>query len=125
MAKVALNAVTKQFRRGAVALHAMDLQIADGEFICLVGPSGCGKSTTLNIIAGLEEATTGSVWIGERDVTKLQPGERDIAMVFQSYALYPHLNVEQNIAFPLKIAKLPKPEIAQRVEETVELLGLS
>ncbi|MFL5321910.1 MAG: ABC transporter ATP-binding protein [Myxococcaceae bacterium] len=125
MATVSLEGVSKEFRKGTFALRTLNLSIADGEFVCLVGPSGCGKSTTLNLIAGLESPSTGRIRIGERDVTDLEPGARDIAMVFQSYALYPHLNVERNIAFPLRVAKLPAAEIAARVRETAELLGLS
>ena len=106
------------------ALDRLDLEIADGEFLVLVGPSGCGKSTTLRMLAGLEPVDRGRIDIGERDVTMLPPRERDIAMVFQSYALYPHMTVAENIGFHLKIKKIPKPEIAQRVKEAADLLDL-
>ena len=125
MAKVVLEHVRKAFAKGTPALADLSLEIADGEFVALVGPSGCGKSTTLNIIAGLEEPTAGRVRIGDTDVTALQPAERDIAMVFQSYALYPHKDVRGNLAFPLEIAKVPKAEIDARVRETAETLELT
>ena len=103
----------------------VDLDIADGELLVLVGPSGCGKSTLLRMIAGLEEVTEGSISIGDRDVTTAQPKDRDIAMVFQSYALYPHMSVAKNIGYPLKLAKAPKDEIARRVAEVAEVLQLT
>ena len=106
------------------AVDALDLEINDGEFLVLVGPSGCGKSTTLRMLAGLEPVDEGYVYIGDTDVTMLPPRERDIAMVFQSYALYPHMTVAQNIGFHLKIKRLPKPEIDQRVREAARLLDL-
>jgi len=106
------------------AVDALDLQITDGEFLVLVGPSGCGKSTTLRMLAGLEPVDTGYVHIGDTDVTMLPPRERDIAMVFQSYALYPHMTVAENIGFHLKIKRLPKAEIDQRVREAARLLDL-
>jgi multiple sugar transport system ATP-binding protein len=106
------------------AVDALDLQIADGEFLVLVGPSGCGKSTTLRMLAGLEPIDGGSVFIGERDVTMVPPRDRDIAMVFQSYALYPHMTVAENIGFHLKIKKVPKDEIARRVKEASAILDL-
>jgi multiple sugar transport system ATP-binding protein len=106
------------------AVDALDLEIADGEFLVLVGPSGCGKSTTLRMLAGLEPVDTGYVHIGETDVTMLPPRDRDIAMVFQSYALYPHMTVAENIGFHLKIKRIPKPEIDQRVREAARLLDL-
>ena len=101
------------------AVDSLDLEIFDGEFLVLVGPSGCGKSTTLRMVAGLEPVDTGTVYIGDTDVTMLPPRERDIAMVFQSYALYPHMTVAENIGFHLKIKHLPKAEIDERVREAV------
>ncbi|AEF40169.1 ABC transporter ATP-binding protein [Hoyosella subflava] len=106
------------------SVNELNLDIADGEFLVLVGPSGCGKSTTLRMLAGLEEATSGSIRIGDRDVTHLAPKERDIAMVFQNYALYPHMSVADNMGFALKIAKAPKAEIRRRVAEAAKLLDL-
>lgn len=102
----------------------MDLSIADGEFLVLVGPSGCGKSTTLRMLAGLEDVTSGRILIGSRDVTSAAPRERDIAMVFQNYALYPHMTVAENMGFALRIARTPKAEIVSRVTEAADLLGL-
>ena len=106
------------------AVDNLDLQIADGEFLVLVGPSGCGKSTTLRMLAGLEPIDSGSVFIGTTDVTMLPPRERDIAMVFQSYALYPHMTVGENIGFHLKVKRIPKPEITKRVLQAAEILDL-
>ena len=124
MAEIRLAGVTKTF--GAVtAVDDVSLEIADGEFLVLVGPSGCGKSTLLRMIAGLEEATGGEIWIGDRDVTDLAPRSRDIAMVFQTYALYPHMTVRQNMGYGLKARRTPKPEIARRVAEVAELLGMT
>ena len=108
--------------RAAVA--NLDLEIGDGEFLVLVGPSGCGKSTTLRMLAGLEGVDEGSVWIGDSDVTHLAPSKRDLAMVFQNYALYPHMTVADNIGFHLKIVKVPKPEIRRRVEDAAKALDL-
>ena len=116
--------VTKVFAGGTVAVDDVSLAIEDGEFIVLVGPSGCGKSTLLRMIAGLEEVTDGRISIGDRDVTDLAPRQRDIAMVFQSYALYPHMTVRQNLGYGLKVRRTPKAEAARRVEEVAELLGL-
>jgi multiple sugar transport system ATP-binding protein len=107
------------------AVEALDLEIADGELMVLVGPSGSGKSTALRMLAGLEEVDAGGIWIGDRDVTYVRPRDRDVAMVFQSYALYPYLTVAQNIGFPLKIARVPRAERDRRVTEVAELLGLS
>src|SRR5579875_2759746 len=106
------------------AVNALDLEIADGEFLVLVGPSGCGKSTSLRMLAGLEEVTEGRVLIGDRDVTHLPPKDRDIAMVFQNYALYPHMSVADNMGFALKIAGVSKTEIRSRVEEAAKILDL-
>src|SRR4029078_6740256 len=108
----------------ALMRHGGDLEIADGEFVVLVGPSGCGKSTLLRMIAGLEEVTGGQIRIGDRDVTNLSPRDRDIAMVFQNYALYPHLTVERNLAYGLRVRRTPKPEIKQRVGAVAEMLGI-
>jgi multiple sugar transport system ATP-binding protein len=107
------------------AVNALDLEISDGEFLVLVGPSGCGKSTSLRMLAGLEEVTDGSIRIGDTDVTHLPPKERDIAMVFQNYALYPHMSVADNMGFALKIAGMGKAEIRRRVEEAAKVLGLT
>ena len=106
------------------AVDALDIEIADGEFLVLVGPSGCGKSTSLRMLAGLEDVNGGAIRIGDRDVTHLPPKDRDIAMVFQNYALYPHMSVYDNIAFPLQIARMPKPEIDRRVNEAAQILEL-
>src|SRR4051795_8399722 len=106
------------------AVDDLNLEIADGEFLVLVGPSGCGKSTSLRMLAGLEEVTDGHIRIGDRDVTHLPPKERDIAMVFQNYALYPHMSVAENMAFSLKMAKVGKEERMQRVQEAAKLLDL-
>jgi multiple sugar transport system ATP-binding protein len=125
MAEIVLSGVTKAFPGGAVAVSSLDLEVADGEFLVLVGPSGSGKTTVLRMVGGLEEATAGEIRIGGRDVTGLAPRERDIAMVFQTYALYPHMTVFQNMAFGLKLRKTPAAEIRRRVEETAALLGLS
>src|ERR1700716_1404650 len=111
MAGIVLDKVTKRYPDGALAVSEVDIEIADGEFIILVGPSGCGKSTTLNMIAGLEDITDGELRIGGERVNERAPKDRDIAMVFQSYALYPHLSVRQNIAFPLTLAKMKKTDI--------------
>src|SRR4051812_14010444 len=111
MASVTLEQVTKVYPNGAVGVQDLDLEIADGEFLVLVGPSGCGKSTALRMVAGLEEITDGTLRIGETVVNDLPPKDRDIAMVFQNYALYPHMTVAQNIGFALKLAGRPKDEI--------------
>jgi multiple sugar transport system ATP-binding protein len=124
MAAIQLDQVTKRFPDGTVAVDAVTLEVADGEFMILVGPSGCGKTTALRMVAGLEEVTAGEIRIGGRVVNDLEPGDRDVAMVFQNYALYPHMSVRDNIAFPLKMQRLPKPELDQRVTETARLLGL-
>ncbi len=125
MAEIVLDHVSKNYPDGAVAVKDLSLTIADGEFVILVGPSGCGKSTTLNMIAGLEDISSGELRIGGDRVNEKAPRDRDIAMVFQSYALYPHMTVRQNIAFPLTLAKLKKAEIAQKVEETAKILDLT
>ncbi|MGC0419927.1 ABC transporter ATP-binding protein [Embleya sp. AB8] len=125
MAQVTLDQVSKTYPNGHVAVHGLDLDIADGEFLVLVGPSGCGKSTLLRMIAGLESITGGELRIGDRVVNDVHPGDRDIAMVFQNYALYPHYTVARNIAYPLRLAKRPKAEIDRRVREVAALLELT
>ncbi len=114
MAHVVLKHLDKKYPNGYQAVRDVNLEIGDGEFMVLVGPSGCGKSTTLRMVAGLEETTGGEIWIGDRLVNEVAPGERDIAMVFQNYALYPHMSVYQNMAFGLKMRKTPKAEIEKR-----------
>ncbi|BBZ71344.1 ABC transporter ATP-binding protein [Mycobacterium paraseoulense] len=125
MAEIVLDHVSKSFPDGATAVRDLSITIADGEFLILVGPSGCGKTTTLNMIAGLEDISSGELRIGGERVNEKAPKDRDIAMVFQSYALYPHMTVRQNIAFPLTLAKMKKAEIAQKVEETAKTLDLT
>jgi multiple sugar transport system ATP-binding protein len=124
MAEIELQHLTKVYSGGVTAVDDVSLRIGDGEFIVLVGPSGCGKSTLLRLIAGLEEVSQGSIAIGATEVTELAPRKRDIAMVFQSYALYPHMNVRQNIAYGLKVRRTPKAETNRRVEEVATMLGL-
>ena len=124
MAAVTLEGVRKRFPNGFEALRGVDLEIADGEFMVLVGPSGCGKSTLLRVIAGLEQATAGTVLIGDRDVTEAAPAARDIAMVFQSYALYPHMEVRDNLAFGLRRQRTPGRVIADKVGGVARVLGL-
>ena len=126
MAKVTFEKVNITYPgASAPTVKDLDLDIADGEFLVLVGPSGCGKSTTLRALAGLEPTSSGRITIDGKDVTNLEPGDRDIAMVFQNYALYPHLTVEENMGFALKLAKLPKAEIKAKVHEAAETLGLN
>ncbi len=124
MAEILVERLTKEFSGRVLAVDDVTLQIEDGEFMVLVGPSGCGKSTLLRTIAGLEEATAGTIWIGGRDVTDLPPREHDVAMVFQSYALYPHMTVRQNLGYGLKVRKTSKGEISKRVERVARLLRL-
>jgi multiple sugar transport system ATP-binding protein len=124
MAAIELEHVTKTFAGDVVAVDDVNLTIADGEFMVLVGPSGCGKSTLLRMIAGLEEVTEGTISIGDLDVTDLDPPDRDIAMVFQNYALYPHMNVRENLGFGLSVRRTRKAEIVRRVQEVATLLGL-
>ena len=124
MAEVTIRALRKMYG-GLQVIHGLDLDIADGEFVVLVGPSGCGKSTLLRMIAGLEEVSAGDVMIGPRRVNNLPPSERDIAMVFQSYALYPHKTVAANMGFPLKMRGMAKDEIDSRVARAAEILGLT
>jgi multiple sugar transport system ATP-binding protein len=125
MANVRFDHVWKRYPDGTEAVRNLSLDIADGEFVILVGPSGCGKSTALRMVAGLEEISEGKIVIGDQVVNDLTPKERDIAMVFQSYALYPHMTVAENMGFALKLAKIPKDEIAKRVKEAAEMLGLA
>jgi multiple sugar transport system ATP-binding protein len=125
MAEIVLEHVNKNYPDGATAVQDLNITIADGEFLILVGPSGCGKTTTLNMIAGLEDISSGELRIGGERVNEKAPKDRDIAMVFQSYALYPHMTVRQNIAFPLTLAKMKKADIAQKVEETAKILDLA
>ena len=124
MAGITLDGVSKVFAGGVQAVDNVSLEIGDGEFMVLVGPSGCGKSTILRILAGLEEVTAGEVFIGDRQVTDLPPKGRDIAMVFQNYALYPHMTVEQNIGFGLKLRKTPADERERRVEDVAHSVRL-
>jgi multiple sugar transport system ATP-binding protein len=121
---IVLDRVAKEFPNGVRAVDGVSLTVGDGEFMVLVGPSGCGKSTLLRMIAGLEEVTEGSISIGGRDVTELAPRHRDIAMVFQNYALYPHMDVRRNLGYGLRVRKMPGPEIERRVTEVAKLLGL-
>jgi multiple sugar transport system ATP-binding protein len=128
MARVTLEGIRKIYEekgREHVVVHGIDLTVADGEFLVLVGPSGCGKSTTLRMIAGLESITAGTLRIGDRVVNQIAARDRDIAMVFQNYALYPHMTVRENLAFALQLRKMPASETATRVNETAELLGLT
>jgi multiple sugar transport system ATP-binding protein len=124
MAEIELNNISKKFSDGTEAVRDISLTIADGEFFILLGPSGCGKSTLLNMIVGLEPVSTGEVRVDGRLVTDLDPRERNMAMVFQSYAIYPHMNVRENLAFPLKLAKMPGEEIQRRVEKAAAALKL-
>ncbi len=125
MAQVSIRKVVKAYDGGVQAVKGIDLEINDEEFVVLVGPSGCGKSTTLRMIAGLEEITKGEIWIGGDLVNDVPPRDRDIAMVFQNYALYPHMSVFDNMAFGLKLRKFPKAEIKKRVDEAAHILDIS
>jgi multiple sugar transport system ATP-binding protein len=124
MAQVALRNIVKTFDR-TPAVQGIDLDISDREFIVLVGPSGCGKSTTLRMIAGLEEATSGEIYIGDQLVNDVPPKDRDIAMVFQNYALYPHMTVFENMSFGLRLKRFPKPEIRERVQAAARILDIT
>src|SRR5829696_1731317 len=124
MAEVTLEEVSKVFGEDVVAVDKMSLDIPDGEFVVFVGPSGCGKSTALRMIAGLEDISSGKVFIGDNVVNDLPPRERDIAMVFQNYALYPHMNVRENMGFALKLRKMNKDEINRRVQDAAQILGI-
>ena len=125
MAEIRLENLTKVYPDGTKAVDALDLEIGDGELVVLVGPSGCGKTSALRMVAGLEEITNGQVWLGERMMNRVPPKDRDIAMIFQNYALYPHMSAYANMAFALKMQKLPKREITTRVERAARVLGLS
>ena len=125
MATVSLKNVKKIYDNKVTAVHAFNLEIADKEFIVLVGPSGCGKSTTLRMIAGLEDISEGDLVIGGKRMNDVEPKDRDIAMVFQSYALYPHMTVYENMAFALKLRKVPKEEIDRKVREAAEILDIT
>jgi multiple sugar transport system ATP-binding protein len=125
MAAIEIQDVSKRYRDGTLAVRDLSLQIADGEFTVLVGPSGCGKTTLLRMIAGLEEISSGTISIGERVVNDLTPKDRDIAMVFQNYALYPHMTVARNMGFALRRAKVPAEEIARKVQHAADLLGIT
>src|SRR3954447_23186318 len=125
MAEVSCRKVVKHYDGGVQAVKGIDLEIADREFVVLVGPSGCGKSTTLRMIAGLEEITEGEIWIGGDVVNDVPPRDRDIAMVFQNYALYPHMSVFDNMAFGLKLRKFPKDEIKRRVDDAARILDIA
>lgn len=124
MASISLKNINKAYPNGVVAVKDFSLEIADKEFIIFVGPSGCGKSTTLRMIAGLEEITAGELWIGDKLVNDVEPKDRDIAMVFQNYALYPHMSVYDNMAFGLKLRKTPKDQIDKLVQEAAKILGI-
>jgi len=124
MAKIVFEGVTKEFGDEVVAVDDLSLEIQDGEFMVLVGPSGCGKSTILRMLAGLEEVTAGEIWIDDTQVTDLSPKERDIAMVFQNYALYPHMTVEENIAFGLKLRRVSKEERRRKAREVAQVLAI-
>ncbi len=125
MATLELRGIAKRYESGAAALHPIDLTVEDGEMMVLVGPSGCGKSTLLRIVAGLVEPTEGEVRIAGQSLADLEPGARDVALVFQNYALYPHMSVRNNLAFPLRMRRMPRRERRSRVEEVAERLGLS
>ncbi len=125
MGGIALTGVSKVFPGGVVAVDDVDLEIGDGEFMVLVGPSGCGKSTLLRMIAGLEGVSSGTIRIGDKDVTEATPRSRDIAMVFQNYALYPHMRVWDNLAFALKLRRTPKPAMREQVGSVAGVLGLT
>src|ERR1051325_8099344 len=124
MATIEFDRATKAYAGGVVAVDALDLTIADGEFMIFVGPSGCGKTTALRSVAGLEEIDAGEIRIGGRRVNELEPQDRDVAMVFQNYALYPHKSVKDNIGFPLRMQRMGRGAIDERVQAVAALLGL-
>ena len=124
MGEITLDGITKEFAGGVVAVDDVSLTIGEGEFMVLVGPSGCGKTTLLRTIGGLEKATRGRILIGDRDVTRMEPASRDVAMVFQNYALYPHMTVRKNLGYALRVSRRPRSEIADRVSEVARMLGL-
>ncbi|MET0333015.1 MAG: ATP-binding cassette domain-containing protein, partial [Rhizobacter sp.] len=121
---ITLHKLTKFYNPQTPAIRGIDVQIADGEFVALVGPSGCGKSTLLRMIAGLESVTSGEIRLGQRVINDVAPRDRNIAMVFQNYALYPHMTVAENLGFALKLQKLPAAEIDQRVRKVAQTIGL-
>jgi multiple sugar transport system ATP-binding protein len=121
---ISVRGLAKRFMDGTVAVKGINLDVAKGEFLTLLGPSGCGKTTTLRLIAGIEEPSEGSIWIGGRDVTHVDPGDRDVAMVFQSYALYPHMTALQNMTLNLRVSGMPKRAAAERARETAAILGI-
>src|SRR3954463_10004424 len=125
MAEISFDQVTKVYADGTEAVSAVDLEIEDGVLMVLVGPSGCGKTTLLRMVAGLEEITEGEIRIGDRVINDVEPKNRDLAMVFQNYALYPHMTCYENMAFGLKLRRMPKKEIDRRVRETAQTLGLT
>lgn len=125
MAQIRIKNLCKRYKGGFDAVKNVNLEIGDKEFVVLVGPSGCGKSTTLRMVAGLEEVTSGEIWINDRLVNDVPAKDRNIAMVFQNYALYPHMNVFENMAFGLKLHRYPKPEVEKRVHEAAEVLGIN
>jgi ABC-type sugar transport system ATPase subunit len=125
MAELRLVDVSKTYSGGVAAVKNVNITVADGELLVLVGPSGCGKSTILRMISGLETVTGGQIFIGDREIDKLSESDRDIAMIFQNYALYPHLSVYNNIGFPLKLARVAKQERDRRVREVAQTLGLT
>jgi multiple sugar transport system ATP-binding protein len=122
VARIKLDGITKRYPDGTTAVRSLDLDVGDGELLVLVGPSGCGKTTALRMVAGLEEVTGGVIYIDGRPVNDVEPRDRDIAMVFQSYALYPHLTVYDNMAFSLKYRKIPRNEIRRRVGDAARIL---
>src|SRR5919198_280785 len=124
MAAIEFDHVTKRFLDGTIAVNDVSLRIEDGEFMIFVGPSGCGKTTALRMVAGLEQVSSGEIRIGSRTINDVDPPSRDIAMVFQNYALYPHMSVRDNIGFPLRMQRLKRSEIERRVVEAVRLLGI-
>src|SRR5437867_12367386 len=125
MAEIVLDKVSKRYPDGALAVSEADVAVGDGEFLVLVGPSGCGKSTMLNMVAGLEDITSGELRIDGRRVNEKAPKDRDIAMVFQSYALYPHMTVRENMAFPLRLAKVDNATVQRKVTEAAKILDLT
>jgi multiple sugar transport system ATP-binding protein len=125
VSQIRLEKLTKVYPDGTKAVDALDLEVGDGEFVVLVGPSGCGKTTALRMVAGLEDITDGRVWIGDEVANKVPPKDRDVAMIFQNYALYPHMSAAANMGFALKMQGVPKREIATRVENAARVLGLS